>query len=93
MPPATESGDPRRPRARPDLVFRRVGEEWVIFDADGQRLYVLNLAAALVWSHCTGELDAQGIEQAVVDAFGGRPRRPGVADILEQFRAADLLVG
>jgi len=58
-----------RPRARDDVVFRQLDEEWVIFDPAADRLHALNLTAALVWSHCTGEFDASGIAAAVAGAF------------------------
>ena len=63
----------------------------MIFDAGGQRLHVLNLAAALVWSHCTGELDVEQIEAAVVEAFSAQVEDPGVREVLEGFRDAGLL--
>lgn len=89
-PPRTHPGS-WHPEARPDVVFRRVGEDWVLFDPEGQRLHVLNLAAALVWSHCTGELDVEGIERAVREAFAPEVERPGVGDVLRVFQDAGLL--
>ena len=91
MPFHDDAEPPWRPRARSDLVFRRVGEDWVLFDEDGQRLHVLNLAAALVWSHCTGELDLGEIEDSVADAYGEAVESPGVSEVLDEFRAAGLL--
>jgi hypothetical protein len=79
------------PVARSDLVFRRVGEDWVLFDACGQRLHVLNLAAALVWSFCTGEHDVHSIETHVLRAFGDDVPDPGVRTALVDFREARLL--
>ncbi len=80
-----------RPRARSDLVFRRVGEDWVLFDPDGQRLHVLNLTAALVWSFCTGEHGVATIEEHVRRAFGDEVDDPGVRAVLQDFREARLL--
>ena len=57
------------PKARGDVVFRQLDEEWVIFDPAADRLHALNLTAALVWSHCTGELDVSQIADAVGGAF------------------------
>lgn len=79
------------PRARADLDFRRVGEDWVLFDPDGQRLHVLNLTAALVWSFCTGEHDVATIEEHVRRAFGEEVDDPGVRTVLQDFREARLL--
>lgn len=57
------------PRARDDVVFRQLDEEWVIFDPVADRLHALNLTAALVWAHCTGEFDASEMAAAVGGAF------------------------
>lgn len=82
--------EPWAPRARPDLVFRRVGEDWVVFDPRTQDIHVLNLAAALVWSFCTGEHPVAEIEARVADAWDG-VADPGVRDALDRFRGAGLL--
>lgn len=84
--------DPWKPRARPDLVFRRVGEDWVVFDPDRQDIHVLNLAAALVWSYCTGEHEVERIEEEVGRAWEG-VEDPGVREALGAFRDAGLLEG
>lgn len=87
------SGD--RPRGRDDVVFRQLDEEWVLFDPRADRLHALNLTAALVWSHCTGEHDAGGIAETVAAAF--QPPLAGadiLADVeatLQRFREEGLL--
>lgn len=43
------------PMARGDVVLRRVGNEWVLFEAARDRTHVLNLTAAVVWTYCDGE--------------------------------------
>lgn len=91
----TESSPPPaawRPLSREDVVFRRVGEDWVLFDPTTQRIHVLNLTAALVWSHCTGELDERGIDAEVRRAFGrAELDAPGVRGTLREFLEAGLL--
>lgn len=57
------------PRVRTDLVFRQLDDEWVVFDPETQRLHALNLTAALVWEHCTGDLTVDQIADAVARAF------------------------
>lgn len=86
------TADSWKPRARPDLVFRRVGEDWVVFDPARQDIHVLNLAAALVWSYCTGEMAVSAIEREVRQAWDGVDD-PGVRDAVEAFRDAGLLEG
>ncbi len=76
-------------------MFRQLDDEWVLFDPKADRLHALNLTAALVWSHCTGELDAGAIADAVGGSFGP-PVASGdiLADVeatLQRFREEGLL--
>jgi hypothetical protein len=85
-----------RPQTRDDVVFRQLDEEWVIFDPSTDRLHALNLSAALVWTHCTGELDVRQIAAAVADAFDPPMSVTEVlADVeaaVARFRSEGLLV-
>ena len=90
--PTQPSLDPTwHPQAREDVVFRRVGDEWVLFDPEAQRIHVLNLTAALVWSFCTGEHDISTIEGQVRTAFEDTVDDAGVEEALHQFRDASLV--
>ena len=81
-----------RPRSRDDVVFRRVGGDWVLFDPLAQRIHVLNLSAALVWSFCTGERDVASVERQVREAFGIAVEDPRVVQTLQEFLDAGLLI-
>ncbi|UCC71730.1 MAG: HPr-rel-A system PqqD family peptide chaperone [Gemmatimonadota bacterium] len=81
------------PQAREDVLFRQVDDEWVVFDPAANELHVLNLAAALIWSHCTGEHAPDEIAGALQEAYGIELER-AAADVqatLERFREAGLL--
>lgn len=67
-----------RPRARDDVLFRHLDDQWVIFDPITDKLHALNLTAALVWSECTGERDLGAIADAVAGAFETAPTRDDV---------------
>jgi hypothetical protein len=69
-----------RPRAREDVVFRAVGDEWVLYDPETRQLHVLNLTAALVWTHCDGDHAVDDMVQAVAGAFPDAPGADGVRD-------------
>jgi hypothetical protein len=81
-----------KPVARTDVVFRQVGEEWVLFDPESQRIHVLNLTAALVWSFCTGEHGVQDIDDRVRQAFRDVPDTAGAAEALHGFSESGLLL-
>lgn len=82
-----------RPLARADHELRRVGDEWLLFDPAGERLHVLNLAAALAWTHCTGDLSVPEISAAVAEAFGIPDERVAeeVAGVIERFVAEGVV--
>ncbi|HKJ01199.1 MAG TPA: PqqD family protein [Longimicrobiales bacterium] len=73
------------------MAFRRVGEDWVLFDPVAQRVEVLDATAALVWSHCSGEMDVGALRAEVRRAFGAAFREGSVTEALETFRVAGLL--
>lgn len=86
---------PVKPRVRSDVVFRQLDEEWVAFDPVAQRLHAMNLTAALVWEHYTGELTLQDIARAVHATFadGGdlSAVERDVAEMVERFGTEGLL--
>lgn len=91
----TRGSLPDRPRSRDDVVFRELADEWVLFDPVRQRLHVLNLTAAIVWAHCTGEHAVDEIAERVADAFDDAPTADSVAeevrDALHTFAGEELL--
>jgi PqqD family protein of HPr-rel-A system len=81
------------PQAREDVLFRQVDDEWVVFDPAANELHVLNLSAALIWSHCTGEHSRDEIAEALQEAYG-IDLEQAAADVgaaLDRFLEAGLL--
>lgn len=89
------TSDDDRPRARADVVFRQLDEEWVLYDPTSNRLHALNLTAALVWAECTGDHSVQAIAARVREAFASAPPASDVTgdvtETIERFRAEGLL--
>ena len=85
----------QRPRARDDVVFRPLDDEWMIFDPTTDRLHALNLTAALIWTSCDGQHDLAQIAADVADAFGPPAESDAVADDVQhtvaRFRREGLL--
>jgi PqqD family protein of HPr-rel-A system len=81
------------PRARDDVLFRQVDDEWVVFDPAANELHVLNLSAALIWSHCTGDHTPEAIAEALQEAYDIETEQAAadVRETLERFREAGLL--
>lgn len=80
---------------RDDVVFRQLDTDWVIFDPGADRLHSLNLTAALIWSHLTGEAELDEIADQVGAAFeppvAGTEILADVRATVQRFRDEGLL--
>ncbi len=84
---------PALPAARADVALRRVGSEWVLFDAAEGRAHVLNATAAVVWSFCDGGHDRDAIAAAIAKELPGTEPaalRSDIAGVLDRFAAEGL---
>ncbi len=83
------------PRARDDVLFRQVDDEWVVFDPAANELHVLNLPAAIIWRHCTGQLSPEEIAERLTEAYSIEAERAldDVRTTLSRFEEAGLLAG
>jgi hypothetical protein len=86
---------PTLPAGRNDVLLRRVGNEWVLFDASQGRAHVLNLTAAVVWTYCDGshasEAIADAIGREIIDAPAKTHIRADVDQVLRRFATEGLL--
>jgi hypothetical protein len=76
------------------VALRRVGSEWVLFDAAGDRAHVLNPSAAAVWAFCDGAHDAAAIAESIArDLPAAEPTaiRRDIEEVLHRFAAEGLL--
>jgi hypothetical protein len=82
------------PTARGDVQLRRVGSEWVLFDARQDRAHVLNQSAAIVWTFCDGRHDRDDIARAIAAELQELPAaaiRADIEQVLRRFMAEGLL--
>ncbi len=90
----TATGAPERPVARPDLELRRVGSEWVLYDAAREKAHVLNLTAAVIWTYCDGTLERSSIADAIareVPSLDPTRIKDDIDDALRRFADEGLL--
>ena len=83
----------RAPVARNDVLLRRVGSEWVLFDARQDRAHVLNLTAAVIWTYCDGGHPSDAIADAIAREVPGARPPDIVGDIeavIQRFAAEGL---
>jgi len=67
----TVAGSAARPVGRPDLRLRRVGSEWVLYDAAQDKAHVLNQTAAVIWTYCDGTFERTAIADAIAREVPG----------------------
>ena len=85
---------PALPTARDDVLLRRVGSEWVLFDAGNDRAHVLNLTAAVVWTYCDGAHATDAIAEAIANEIPGARAdevRTDIGGVLRRFADEGLL--
>ena len=87
----SDTANSAAPHAREDVLFRRVGEDWLLFDPHTQDVHVLNLTAALVWAHCDGKHRPAEIKTALTDAYPDIDSEAAVKEALDHFRELGLL--
>ena len=80
-------------RKQESLVARELGDEFVIYDTEGDHCHVLNPAAAIAWKHC-GEAATIDEIAAAIAAGTDLPADPDVACLaLVELKKAGLLEG
>ena len=83
-----------RPHARDDVQLRRVGSEWILFDARHDRAHILNQTAALVWTWCDGAHAPDDIARAIAGELKDAPAeaiRDDIEQVLRRFAHEGLL--
>lgn len=85
-----------RPRFRPDVVFRPLGPEWVLYDPESRKVHVLNATAALVWRLCDGEHRTEDMVRTLRETVEPSPDeatvRVDVRETIRTFRSEGLLL-
>lgn len=85
------SSQPHAPQVRADVLFRRVGDDWILFDPVRDQLHSINLVAALVWRMLADGDSLSEIEAEVAQAFADKVQGDPSGEAIAQFRTAGLL--
>ena len=80
-------------KANPNVIFRRLGDEIVLFHLGSDRFYELNGTAARFWELLSAGRDAAQIrEQMLVEFAVDREQLAGEAEaLLDSLRQEDLI--
>jgi len=84
---------PNTVKANPNVIFRRLGDEIVLFHLGSDRFYELNGTAARFWELLSAGRDAAQIrEQMLVEFAVNREQLAGEAEaLLDSLRQEDLI--
>lgn len=82
-----------KPLRRPDIQFRVIDNEIVLFDAAGGQAGYLNTTAAAIWQLCDGSRTEADIaaELATLVGVPAETLLSDISEVLAQFRAAGVL--
>lgn len=93
MPMLTTGQTPILAKPNPDVIFRRLGDEIVLFHLETDKFYELNGTAARFWELLQSGKDTTQIQQQMLDEFAVDPE--GLADeveaLLRTLRQEDLI--
>ena len=91
----SKSDLPGCPQAREDVVFRRLEDEWVLYDPASQNMHVLNATAGVIWLHLDGTQTLDELVEHTRAAFDPPAPvevvRDDIVRTLERFAAEGLL--
>ena len=83
-----------KPVRTPGIIVQDVGDETLLYSAEGKAIHVLNPTARCIWELCDGEHSTADLVQALRASFSIGAERDVTADIrrtLEDFAARGLL--
>ena len=80
-------------KPNPNVIFRRLGDEIVLFHLGSDRFYELNGTAARFWELLNGESDGREIQEKMLEEFAVDPAQlAGEAEaLLDSLRKEDLI--
>jgi hypothetical protein len=80
-------------KPNPNVIFRRLGEEIVLFHLGSDRFYELNGTAARFWELLSGGNDGLQIQEKMLEEFAIDPAQLAgeVEALLDSLRREDLI--
>ena len=80
-------------KPNPNVIFRRLGDEIVLFHLESDRFYELNGTAARFWELLTGGNDGPQIQEKMLEEFAIDPSQLAAEAkaLLDSLRQEDLI--
>jgi hypothetical protein len=83
-----------KPTKKPDVHARKLGNEWLLYDSELEKLHIVNPTAELVWRLCDGKHDLAAIKSEIRGAYDVGDARQLEGDlrrILDEFEQIGIL--
>jgi hypothetical protein len=83
-----------KPLRKSDILVQELGEQTILYRAEGKAIHVLNPTARLIWELCDGQHSLRDMEQAVHASFAIPEGHDVCADIrrtVDGFSSKGLL--
>ena len=83
------------PLRKDGISSKRLGEEWILYDAEKGSIHIINAMAEFVWKMCDGSHSLDEIEKDVKDVYQipeGADLSRDLESIIQSFASMGLLV-
>ena len=82
-----------KPVARQEVLERQVGDEWMLYDAVGRAVHVLNVPARFVWQRCDGQHALDDFVREAREEFDvdDASARQDIAECLQALHLAGVI--
>jgi len=86
-------GVERPPSRRPDVIWRKMGDESVLLNVKSEDYFTLNEVGTRIWELIDGQTPPTGIARAIAEEFEAPPDEieADVQSLLRELREQDLL--
>ena len=85
-----------RPIKKKDVHARKLGDEWLLYDSEMEKVHILNPTAELVWRMCDGSHDVEAIKtklRASYDIRDDEQLNDDLRQIIGEFDKLGVLQG
>jgi hypothetical protein len=85
-----------KPLKKENVYARKLGDEWILYDSERERVHILNSTAEYVWRMCDGSHDISAIKAKLREEYtisDDQQLENDVLQILEKFDQIGVLQG
>ncbi|MFZ7111191.1 MAG: PqqD family protein [Desulfatiglandales bacterium] len=85
-----------RPQKKPNVHARKLGDEWLLYDPETERLHIVNQTAEYVWRLCDGKNSLEKIKAELrtrYDIADEQQLHNDLTSILNEFDQIGVLQG